>query len=96
MRADTDTLLRTELSDYGVVAKRVGAFAKTLVPNGISPREAEVTSLIMQGHSNFSTAANLGIARGTIKVLRKRLYKKLNNSSQNELYQFLFPSVLNK
>lgn len=90
------TGMRTKLSDLSEVAKRVGAFAKTLTPNGISPREAEVASLIMQGHSNFSAAANLGIASGTVKVLRKRLYAKLKISSQNELYQLLFPSVLNK
>jgi len=89
------TEMRAKLSDLSEVSKRVGAFAKTLTPKGISPREAEVASLIMQGHSNFSAAANLGIAPGTVKVLRKRLYAKLKISSQNELYQLLFPAVLN-
>jgi DNA-binding CsgD family transcriptional regulator len=86
--------MQTRLSDLSEVAKRVRAFAKTLTPNGISPREAEVASLIMQGHSNFSAAANLEITPGTVKVLRKRLYAKLKISSQNELYQLLFPSIL--
>lgn len=88
--------LHANLSDLSEVAKRVGAFAKTLTPRGISPREAEVASLIMRGHSNLSAAVNLGIAPGTVKVLRKRLYAKLEISSQNELYQLLFPSVLSK
>ncbi len=93
-----DELLAAErserLRDLGEMTTRIFAFSKTLAPKGISPREAEVAALILQGHSNHSIAANLGIAVGTVKVLRKRLYAKLRISSQNELYQVLFPSVM--
>lgn len=80
--------------DLNEMTARIFDYAKTLVFNGISPREAEVAALILQGHSSHSIAANLGIAIGTVKVLRKRLYAKLCISSQNELYQVLFPSVM--
>ena len=82
------------LRDLGEMTTRIFTFAKTLAPKGISPRESEVAALILQGHSNHSIGANLGIAVGTVKVLRKRLYAKLRISSQNELFQVLFPSVM--
>jgi DNA-binding CsgD family transcriptional regulator len=82
------------LRDLTEMTTRIFTFAKTLAPKGISPREAEVAALILQGHSNHSISANLCIAVGTVKVLRKRLYAKLRISSQNELYHVLFPSVM--
>lgn len=93
-----DTLIAADrkerMHDLNEMTARIFDYSKTLVPKGISPREAEVAALILQGHSSHSIAANLHIAIGTVKVLRKRLYSKLNISSQNELYQVLFPSVM--
>ncbi|SEM32611.1 transcriptional regulator, LuxR family [Roseovarius azorensis] len=93
-----ETLLATErkgrLRDLNEMTARIFNYSKSLTPKGISPREAEIAALILQGHSSPSIAANLRIAIGTVKVLRKRLYSKLNISSQNELYQVFFPSVM--
>lgn len=52
----------------------------------LSPREAEIVRLILQGHSTPSAAAYLGIAQGTVKVHRHHAYAKLGISSQAELF----------
>lgn len=85
---------KEKLTDLNEMTRRIFDYARSIVPRGISPRESQVAALILQGHSNHSIAANLGIALGTVKVMRKRLYAKLNISSQNELYRVLFPSVM--
>ncbi|MDK3018570.1 helix-turn-helix transcriptional regulator [Pseudodonghicola flavimaris] len=52
----------------------------------LSPREAEVVELILQGHSTPSIAAYLGLAEGTVKVHRHHAYAKLGIASQAELF----------
>lgn len=52
----------------------------------LSPREAEVVRLVLQGHSTPSAAAYLGISEGTVKVHRHHAYAKLGISSQAELF----------
>jgi DNA-binding CsgD family transcriptional regulator len=55
--------------------------------NGVlTPREIEVTSLILRGHSNASIAATLKITSGTVKIHRKNIHQKLNITSQAELF----------
>lgn len=49
-------------------------------------REVEVAGLVLRGHTNASIACVLGISEDTVKVHRKRLYGKLNISSQAELF----------
>lgn len=49
-------------------------------------REIEVAGLVLRGHTNASIACVLGISEDTVKVHRKRLYVKLNISSQAELF----------
>ncbi|MCE8511182.1 helix-turn-helix transcriptional regulator [Ruegeria pomeroyi] len=55
----------------------------------ISVREAEVAALIVQGHSSRAVGYKLGISSNTVKVHRRNLYKKLNISSQSELFGLL-------
>jgi DNA-binding CsgD family transcriptional regulator len=55
----------------------------------ISFREAEVATLIVQGHSSRAIGMKLGISSHTVKVHRRNLYKKLKISSQNELFGLL-------
>ena len=52
----------------------------------LTPREAEVTSLVLKGHSSRSGAARLGITEGTVKIHRKNIHQKLGVSSQSELF----------
>ncbi|MEM7068441.1 MAG: helix-turn-helix transcriptional regulator [Pseudomonadota bacterium] len=55
----------------------------------ISMREAEVATLIVQGHSSRAISLKLGISGHTVKVHRRNLYGKLGISSQSELFGLL-------
>jgi len=48
-----------------------------------------VATLIVQGHSSRAIGYKLGISSNTVKVHRRNLYKKLNISSQSELFGLL-------
>lgn len=55
----------------------------------LTRREAQIAGLVLQGHSNGSAALLLGISRETAKVHRRNLYRKLDISSQRELFTML-------
>lgn len=56
----------------------------------LTPREQEITGLILQGHSSKAIAKMLDISAGTVKVHRKNIHSRLNTSTQSELfYMFL-------
>jgi DNA-binding CsgD family transcriptional regulator len=52
----------------------------------LSERERQIVSLILQGHSTGSVAHLLDISPGTVKVHRKNIYRKLDLSTQAELF----------
>ena len=52
----------------------------------ISKRESEVASLVVQGHSTTAIGLILDISPQTVKVHRRNIYRKLNISSQTELF----------
>jgi len=52
-----------------------------------------VTKLILSGHSNISIASILEIAEGTVKMHRYNIYKRLNISSQAELFQLFIEQL---
>jgi len=56
---------------------------------GLTRREAQIAGLVIQGHSNNSAALVLNISPQTSKVHRRNLYRKLNISSQGELFSML-------
>nr|WP_290428760.1 LuxR family transcriptional regulator [Defluviimonas salinarum] len=60
----------------------------------LSPREAEIIRLVLQGHSTPSAAAYLGISEGTVKVHRHNAYAKLGVSSQAELFSMATRHVI--
>lgn len=57
----------------------------------LSPRQAEVALLILQGHSSPSVALQLGLSAQTVKVFRKQLYQRCGISSQAELFSLMMP-----
>lgn len=60
----------------------------------LSPREAEIIRLVLQGHSTPSAAAYLGISEGTVKVHRHHAYAKLGITSQAELFSMATRHVI--
>lgn len=57
----------------------------------LSPRQAEVALLILQGHSTASIALRLDVSPQTVKVFRKQLHARCRVSSQAELFALLVP-----
>ncbi len=49
-------------------------------------REREIVTMILRGHSTESIAMQLGISPGTVKIHRKNIYRKMQVSTQAELF----------
>ena len=52
----------------------------------LTPREREITALVLKGHSSKSIARETGISPGTVNIHRKHVYTKLGITSQGELF----------
>ena len=52
----------------------------------LTPREAQVTAMVLKGHSSLSAGLVLGIATETVKIHRKKVYKKLQVGTQAALF----------
>jgi DNA-binding CsgD family transcriptional regulator len=52
----------------------------------LSPREQQVTRLLLRGHSTMSISLQLSISTTTVKTHRKNLYAKLGIATQFELF----------
>jgi DNA-binding NarL/FixJ family response regulator len=67
----------------------VPAPARTTTPSpenlGLTPRELELTSLVVSGLKNRDVAARLGISEGTAKLHLYNVYKKLGVANRVEL-----------
>jgi DNA-binding CsgD family transcriptional regulator len=59
----------------------------------LTKRETEIMSLIIRGLSTNAMSDRLGISAGTVKIHRKNAYRKLNISSQNELFSIFLTSL---
>jgi len=60
----------------------------------ITPRERQIVELILAGYSNEAIKKRLGISTGTVKNHRKRLYYKLDITSERELFTLFLASLL--
>ena len=59
----------------------------------ITPRETQVVSRILEGHSPEAIAQALGISVGTVRIHRRNIYGKLQISSQQELFDIFFDQI---
>jgi DNA-binding CsgD family transcriptional regulator len=60
----------------------------------ITPRERLVCIGILTGHTSESIASNLAISVNSVLTYRKRLYEKLEISSQNELFACVITELM--
>ena len=54
--------------------------------SALTPREHEVAVCILKGHSSKSLAREIDISPETVKIHRRNIYRKLEISSQSELF----------
>jgi DNA-binding CsgD family transcriptional regulator len=59
----------------------------------ITPRETQVVSRVLEGHSSEAIAKSFGISVGTVRIHRRNIYGKLNISSQQELFEIFFQQI---
>lgn len=59
----------------------------------ITPRQAQVSVLLLRGHSSKSIGRELKISWQTVRVFRKQIYERCKISSQAELFALLTPLV---
>jgi RNA polymerase sigma factor (sigma-70 family) len=52
----------------------------------LTPRERDIVQLVVEGYPSATIAQRLGISRGTVKNHRRRLYDKLDITSERELF----------
>lgn len=62
----------------------------------LTPRECEVVSLVLRGHSSDSISKVLNIAPGTVKIHRRNIYAKLGISSQAKLFSLFISALSNR
>jgi DNA-binding CsgD family transcriptional regulator len=76
------------------VIERIGLAPAALSPRAViarfgadlTPREREIVVLVLEGHPSAAIAKRLGIGRGTVKNHRRRLYDKLDITTERELF----------
>ena len=85
----TETESMEEKEDHSLIEKAVSE----LFGQRITPRETQVVAQVLEGHSSDSTAKNLGISVGTVRIHRRNIYAKLQISSQQELFSIFFKKI---
>ena len=64
------------------------------IPAGLWPelsqRERELVQLVLAGHPTATIAERLGITVGTVKNHRRRIYEKLDITTERELFLQFF------
>ncbi|MEE9300497.1 MAG: helix-turn-helix transcriptional regulator [Alphaproteobacteria bacterium] len=56
------------------------------MPEELTPRERDIVRLILAGYPTEAIAKSLGIGKGTVKNHRRRLYDKLDITTERELF----------
>jgi DNA-binding CsgD family transcriptional regulator len=73
----------------GVKPRREPVIPDDLWPE-LSRRERELVQLILAGHPTATIADRLAIAVGTVKNHRRRIYEKLDITTERELFLGFF------
>jgi DNA-binding CsgD family transcriptional regulator len=73
------TLSRTDTTEYSDVLAN-------FLTGRITPRERDIVALILEGYPVIAIAHRLGLSENTIKSHRKRLYAKLDITTERELF----------
>lgn len=69
------------------------AAVRHFTSTGLTPREREIVHLILCGFPTESIARHLGVGAGTIRNHRKRLYLKLDITTERELFTLFLAQI---
>jgi DNA-binding CsgD family transcriptional regulator len=86
---DNKVLLKRDSTLHGQLMKIMNEFGSSILTN----REREVLQMILHGHSSQGIAVKLGIALRTVKLHRQNLYRKLDITTQAELFYLFIDSL---
>lgn len=82
------------LRDDGQAQPGMKPLSEPRIPAGLWPelsgRERQLVQLILAGHPSATIAARLGITVGTVKNHRRRIYEKLDITTERELFLQFF------
>jgi len=73
---------------------QLGAALGSFGTSVLTRRESQVVNLILLGHTTRMLAKVLGISPETVKLHRKHSYKKLDISTQSELFYLFIDSLM--
>lgn len=90
------TLYAIERSGLSPVQQRLEDAVAAFGDGRLTARERQIVKLILEGYPNETIAKRLGVAKGTIKNHRKRLYYKLDITSERELFTMFLSSLLDR
>lgn len=74
----------------GLSPRRMTAFARR---HGLTRREAEITGLSLRGYPNAAIARSLSITAGAVKNHKLRLYRKLDITTERELFSLFLEQI---
>ncbi len=83
----------TSLVGRGRLSHQLELLFELFGSSRLSAREAEIARLILKGHSSKSIARVFHNSHETVKVHRKRIYTKLNITSQGELFSIFLEAL---
>ena len=101
--ADAVSALMRAHSEFGEFAVRnliqpgidhqIDLAFRTFGASMLSPREKDVLELMLRGYGTDTSAERLSIARETIRRHRKSIYRKLDVSSQTDLFSLFLNAM---
>lgn len=75
------------------IDRQIDTAFRTFGSSLLSPREKSVLELMLRGYGTDITASRLGIARETVRRHRKSIYRKLDVSSQTDLFSLFLNAM---
>jgi DNA-binding CsgD family transcriptional regulator len=85
-----------ERSTHGGFDGSMEAAFATFCADALTYQQRRIVQLVLRGHSSCAIAALIDVAEGTVKNHRKAIYRRLNISSQSELFAMFLRHVNGK
>jgi len=84
--APNGRLLLLETAEDGLPPLDYGQATARFIEDRLTPRERDIVGLMLLGYPTMKVAARLGLSVNTVKNHKKRLYRKLDITTERELF----------